>query len=272
MNLDYYTLLCPVPINIGIGRIQNHTLLDIGKITYLKYGMFQVYLKLTPSDYYKNINKERGETYWELLSDEQKQAVTLYDLILTEEDVKMTYMEMFNFFFVERVIFRENLFYVLKDANDGIADEDVDINEDTIQGIIYPHNISEVIDVIEQVCCIKSDDPLDEPTPKFKNEKAKRLYERMLEAKKRSDEKKIKKNSVNMSLPNIISAVAAKSFGLNVLNIWDITVFQLFDQFNKIQFGDSYYINSVRVAVWGDENNQFDQSLWYKNTFTKTQI
>lgn len=270
MILDYYTLLCPVPINIGIGRIQNHTLMDIGEITYLKYGMFQVYLKLTPDDYYKNINKERGETYWNLLSDEQRDSVTLYDLILTEEDVKMTYIELFNFFFVERVILRDNLFYVLKDANEGIADDDIEINEDTICGIIYPHNIREVVDIIQQVCCIKSDDPLDEEAPKFKNEKAKRLYERMQKAQKELDKNKEKKNSANLSLPNIISATAAKSPGLNISNIWNITVFQLFDQFNKTQFDDSHYINSVRVAVWGDENNQFDQTLWYKNTFAKT--
>lgn len=269
MNLDYYTLLCPVPIDIGIGKIKNHTLREIGELTYFKYGMFQVYLKLTPDDYYKNINKQNCETYWDLLDDEQKKSITLYDLVLTEEDVQQTYIEIFNFFFVEKVVFYNNLFFILKNNDLDMFDEDMDISDENIQGVINPANFESVVDIIQQVCCIKSDDPLNEPTPKFKNEKAKRLYERMLKAKKKDDERKEKKNSVNMSLPNIISATAAKSFGLNILNIWDITVFQLFDQFNKAQFGDSHYINSVRVAVWGDENNQFDQTLWYKNTFVK---
>ena len=28
-------------------------------------------------------------------------------------------------------------------------------------------------------------------------------------------------------------------------------------------------MNTVRVAVWGDDKNQFDPSLWYKNNFDK---
>lgn len=91
----------------------------------------------------------------------------------------------------------------------------------------------------------------------------------MLKAKEKENKRKAQKDFYNMSLPNIISATAAKNPGLNIINIWDATLFQLYDQFEKAQNDDAHYMNSVRVAVWGDEKNQFDPSLWYKNNFDK---
>ena len=143
------------------------------------------------------------------------------------------------------------------------------LNKQNVKGMINPMTLADVLDILQQVCCIKSNDPLDDPKPKFKNEKARRLYERMLKANKKENKRKAQKDFYNMSLPNIISATAAKNPGLNIINIWDATLFQLYDQFEKAQNDDAHYMNSVRVAVWGDEKNQFDPSLWYKNNFDK---
>ena len=88
----------------------------------------------------------------------------------------------------------------------------------------------------------------------------------------KENEKKTRgKNNANLSIPNIISSVAAKSASLNINSIWDITLFQLYDQFNRLQNNDAYSINSMRVAAWGDEKKTFDYALWYKNMFDKVQ-
>lgn len=268
MKLDYYTLLCPVPIQLSIGAIQSPILKRIGEIGYSKFGMYQVYLKLTPEDYYTVIKKNR-DSYWNYLSDEEKKDFTLYDIILLDKEFCDTFVEIFNFFFVERVIFKDNLFYIVDTSDYDTPDELIDLDSMEIRGSINPTTFFDVIDIIQQVCCIKSDDPLDEPMPKLKNAKAKKLYERMLKAKKEQEKKKADKDSINMTLPNMISATAAKCPGLNIVNIWDTTLFQLYDQFGKIQNIDIHYINSVNVAVWGDEKKQFDPSLWYKNNFNK---
>lgn len=272
MKLDYFTLLCPEPISLSIGTIRQPTLREIGKLSFQRFGMFQVYLKLTPNDYYEYINKEHGELYWKTLDQEQKKEISLYDVILKEELLKYAYVDVLNFFFVERVIFRDNLFLIVNTDDYITPSDELELSKENVRGVINPISLSEVLDIIQQVCCIKSNDPLDEPTPKFKNEKAKRLYERMLKAKEEQKNRKMKKDFINLSLPNIISATAAKTPGLNILNIWDATLFQLYDQFEKIQNDDAHYLNSVRVAVWGDEKNQFDPSLWYKNNFDKQPI
>ena len=81
--------------------------------------------------------------------------------------------------------------------------------------------------------------------------------------------KKEKQATIDVSVPNVISSTAAKSAGLNIINIWDATLFQLYDQFSKTQNDDIHYLNSVRVAVWGDEKNTYDHTLWYKNNYDK---
>ena len=267
MRIDYYTLLCKEPIDITIGRIKAPTLNEIGKISFAVFGKYTVYLKLTPDEYFNTINKKQGELFWDFLDDDQKKNFSLYDLILLESDVSETYIEIFNFFFVEKVIFRDSLFYILNISKD--SPDDIELTEDNVVGVINPANILKVVDIIQQVCCIKSDDPLDEVMPTFKTEKAKIIYERMLKAKKEQEARAVKKNSVNMQLANLISATAEKIPGLNIINVWELTIFQLYDQFGKIQNDEVHNINSIRVAVWGDEKKEFDPSLWYRNNYNK---
>lgn len=272
MRLDYYTLLCPEPIQLSIGNIKHPTLRRIGKLTFQQFGMYQVYLKLTPKDYYKYLANDKLKKEWENLSDDVKANVELYDLVMIDESVMRQYEEIFNFFFIERVVFVDDMFLIVDTDDYETPKEDLDFDELTVIGVINQSTFLDVLDILQQVCCIKSDDPLDETKPKFKNAKAKKLYERMLKAKEQEERKKEAKDAINLSLPNIISATASKNAGLNIINIWDATLFQLYDQFGKVQNDDIHYMNAVRVAVWGDEKNQFDPSLWYKNNYDKLSI
>lgn len=66
-----------------------------------------------------------------------------------------------------------------------------------------------------------------------------------------------------LSLSSIISAVAARHHSLNILNIWDLTVYQLYDQFAQLNKSLQVDVSSMRWAAWGQE--PFDFSLWYKD-------
>ena len=71
-----------------------------------------------------------------------------------------------------------------------------------------------------------------------------------------------------MELGNIISAVANKSHSLNILNIWDLTVFQVWDCFSRLSNNSIYDIQSMSVAAWGNKDNAFDISAWFKRMDT----
>lgn len=266
MILDYGSLLSPEPIRLSIGSVRHPTLRDISEITFSKFSIYQFFLKLSPEDYFTKVNRTQIK-YWNSLSDNEQEDILLYDILIEDKNLINTYLEIFNFFFIEKVIFRENLFVLLKSGKD-IADSKIEVLKDNFCGVISKETFNEMLIILQQVCFIKDDESEDESNQKFKNEKARLLWRRMKDAEKKK--KETPEYSFNLSLPNIISSVAAKSPNLNIYNIWDITLFQLYDQFNKLQTNDAHYINSMRLAAWGDEKNTFDYTLWYKNMFDKS--
>lgn len=260
MRLDYGTQLSPCPISLSIGTIRKPTLKDIATISFEKFNFFEVFTKISPNTYYEKIaiNKD----YWNSLSDVEKENVTMYSIIKNDESVLNIYLDMLNFFFEEKVIFKEGFFIILQEN----ADEN-NLTPEMVRGVIQEKTFSQIINFIQQICGIYQSDAESVENLKFKNEKAKRLYLKMLKAQK--EQKKQAKNDINLSIPNIISAVANKHPSLNLCSIWDLTIFQLLDSFNRLQANTMYEIDSTRVSVWGDEKKTFDAALWYKNIYDK---
>ena len=262
MRLDYGTILCPEPITLSIGTLRNPTLREIGKLKFDRFGYYEFLIKMTPELFFNKVKGEDGKAYWESLSEEDRDKITIYDVIVDDEKLIHSYTEIFNFFFVEQVVFKEGFFILLKED---ISEED-EFNTDNIRGVIAKDNISQVFELLQQICCIYEREE-DLSNIKFKNGLAKKLYEKMLKANKKSKEEK--KADVNMTLPNIISSVSNKHSSITPINVWDLTVFQLLDSFNRMQINTIYDIDATRVSVWGDEKKTFDVSLWYKNEYDK---
>lgn len=262
MRLDYGTQISPVPITLSVGVLRKPTLKEIAKLTFDRFTYYEYLIKMTPKIYYTELQKENGgKEYWESLTEEQQENITLYNLILEDEKLCNTYVEILNFFFVESVIFREGYFILLRKEVDNIED----IDTDSIRGAISKELLPQVFELIQQICCIyNAEDEIDES--KFKNNLAKKLMERMKKAAKQNAPKK---SDLNLTIPNIISAISNKHPSLNYTNIWNLTVFQLLDAFNRTQMNSMYDIDSTRVSVWGDEKKTFDVSLWYKNEYDK---
>ena len=260
MRLDYGTQLSPCPISLSIGTIRKPTLKDIATISFEKFNFFEVFTKMTPNTYYEKVSL--NNSFWNSLSEDERDEVGMYTVIMNDERVQNIYIDVLNFFFVEKVVYKEGFFVVLKEN----ADEDK-LTPEMVRGVIQEKTFSQVMDIIQQICGIQSSE--DEPIEnlKFKNAKAKRLYLKMLKAQK--EQKKQAKNDINLSIPNIISAVASKHPSLNLTSIWDLTIFQLLDSFSRLQANTVYDIDSTRVSVWGDEKKTFDAALWYKNIYDK---
>ena len=48
------------------------------------------------------------------------------------------------------------------------------------------------------------------------------------------------------------------------MNIWDLTIFQLWDCFSRLSNNSIYDIQSMSVAAWGDKDNHFDPTAWFQ--------
>ena len=97
--------------------------------------------------------------------------------------------------------------------------------------------------------------------------------EKMKKGQKQLDKTREKKReekglTSDTELANIISCVAAKNHnGLNMINIWDMTIYNLYEQFKLIRENNMHDAETLSVFVWGDESNKFDIDAWFKEKF-----
>ena len=86
--------------------------------------------------------------------------------------------------------------------------------------------------------------------------------------KGREEKAKNTKVDKNMELGNIVSAVANKSHSLNIANIWNLTVYQVWDCFARLSTNNIFDIQCMSVAAWGNSSNTFDATTWFKTIDT----
>lgn len=266
MKLDYGTQLSPSPISLSIGTLLKPKLKDITNskkgMSFNKFNYYEVLIKMTPELFYTKIKGESGLEYWNSLTTNEKETMTLYDVVLKEKQLTDSFVDIFNFFFEETVIFKES-FFVLLDKN---INADINtIKEKDIHGVISDKSFLQVLDIIQQICCI-DDNEKNISDLKFKNKLAKSIYEKMQKAAKKQ---KSEKNNIDFTLPNIISSVSNKHKTISPITVWNLTIFQLLDSFSRLQINTMFDINSTRVSVWGDEKKTFNAALWYKNEYDK---
>ncbi len=246
MQLSYFELLSPDPIYIQkSGGIISPRLKDISSIGFNTYQYYLSILLMDLKAYFAMLDK--AEQY-EALSKEDKSQINIFDLLIMNEQSTALLENILNFFIKETVT------YSSQNRNFLIYD-----NEEVV-GIITKENYSRICDLIFQRNCIKSEHKED--LSKVKSKKALEIMKKL--QKGRAVKAKQSKSDKNMELGNIISAVANKSHSLNILNIWDLTVFQVWDCFLRLSNNSIYDIQSMSVAAWGNKDNYFDANAWYK--------
>lgn len=269
MELDYETLLSPNPIPLSIGlktiHLRRPTLRQIDEeITIHQFGLYEMFLKMTPELYYTKFLKEQGTELWSKFTEEERNDLTLYKCIVNDNDLQDIFVKILNFFFEETIIYYDGFFIILDDEV-CINDINEEILKNDIYGVIQEDNFNDFLFLIQQTCCIYN--KKNNEKVKFKNSLAKKLYEKMQRANAENEKRKAKDENEDLSIGNIISKVSNKHPTISPITVWDLTLFQLIDSFNFMQVNESYEISKLRVSVWGDENNVFDASLWYKNNY-----
>ena len=256
MKLEYFDLLSPEPICInGIGRIKSPTLRDISKIRFAQYQQYLNVLLFTPEDYYNNFERDKIE-WFKALDEDAKSKIFLFDLVKKSEDLLYLFLELFNFFFEETIVFNtSNNVFLSYESEDAIQNEDRPVGE------INCNSFYDVCDIILQRNSIFKN-CVNEDYKKAKNSRALEILKKL----KKGQEKQNKQNKYEkkVELPNVISALTSYHNSLNMSNVWDITVFQVYDQFKRLQNNCVYNMQSMSTSIWGDKENQFDITKWYQ--------
>lgn len=254
IKLDYFDCISPLPLELnGVGFIKSPELLDIAKISYFTYAAYIYHLKMTPEEYFETYHKDENIDFSFIFN------LTKFDLVINDESFRTIIQSALNFFLKNPVEY-----YTEYEAFVSTREEN---GEKIALGAINKENYAEVVEIILQRVHITPDDNEIDDIKKVKNKRGLKIYEKIMKGRKSL--KKAKANNPDLTMANIIASVATRSNGLNWTNIWKITVFQLFDEFERLQIEDQYNIASIQVAAWGDKDKKFKVGLWNKNIYEK---
>lgn len=262
LKLSYFELLSPDPVQIqNVGGILSPKLRDISKIGINTYQYYLTILLMDLKTYFSLIKQEEQ---FESLTDEEKTQMNIYDLLTMNDDSTKLLQNVLNFFIEEDVVWSEEHNSFLVNKNISIEENGRMIQKYSTIGIISKEIYPQICDLICQRNCIKSN--IEEDLSKVKSKKALEIMKKL--QKGRSEKAKNSKSDKNMELGNIISAVANKSQSLNIINIWELTVYQVWDCFSRIQNNNIFDIQSMSVAAYGNKDNYFDATAWFKRIET----
>ena len=254
MKPDYFDLLSPEPIYFeSVGGIKSPTLKEIRAIGYHTYQMYLTVLLLRPESYFDMTGQPE---YFNSLSTDIKSKFNSFDLITGNKDMCSITEHALNFFLESDVSYSSTQKgFLLYDKN----------SPDLLAGIIHKDVWPQLCDIILQRNYIRQS---VEQTSEIKSKRALAIMQKL--KKGRENHSKKGTSDKNMEIGNIISAVAGKSNSLNLINIWDITIYQLWDSFYFFFNHNILDIQSISVAVWGDKDNHFDAAGWFKSLNNET--
>ena len=291
----------------NVGSIKPIFLHEIEDITIHVYNNFLSILMLDIDTYYKWMEKEDDyfryysqeqkqkvldvKKQYEELDTKEKLSISFYDLLMYDELLICSFIEAFDFFFEEEVDFVVNgneitdaqfsfITYNKIDTpqkiklNNGNEYSTIKTNRELV-GVINRSNFKDVVDIILQRNSVQMEEEITaEDLTKVKNKnKVMQLMEKMKKGQKQLDKTREKKReekgiASDTELANIISCVAAKNHnGLNMINIWDMTIYNLYEQFKLIRENNIHDAETLSVFVWGDKSNKFDIDAWFKEKF-----
>lgn len=261
MKLDYIDLLSPEPLLLPrIGRLVPPTLREISRLTWPVYETYLAFLSMPPSRYCTEV-KPSLRSWYEALPSEQAQLLSMYDIIVSNQELADLFCSIFHFFFAEEVIYSREKDAFLLFTPSASSSDDTEHSEPEITGVINKSSYNQVCDLILQMNHIQVESTVD-PT-KIKSEKGRKIYERIQKFKTKQPH--TSKRNADLEIGNIISAVCTRHHSINYTNVWDLTVYQLWDTFHRLQADNAYEIGRTAVSVWGDKEKKFDFNSWFKN-------
>lgn len=179
------------------------------------------------------------------------QGASVFEELIKTETRQNLFAKVLSLFFINRVAFENSAkaFVLLP------IDEDKNELEGCITGETFDLYISLIGQLLHEAkpTLNEKEDLSGKPPEVLKALAAFEKYEK----KEKGD------NYKDYILQNIISKMCAVGSGYTLLNIYDLTVWQLFDQFQAYAQNRISRLTERSFSIWGGEN--FDFGLWLKN-------
>lgn len=237
MKIDEMFLIGGSDIDVGGVVIKQPRLDDIRRpdVGFEKYNAYLNVMALTRDDLVDGVFAEAPE--------ELKEQLTVYMVVTVFPEFQKLAEESLTFFLGELVGFDAEKAAFVSESGAKVGAE----------------NFDRVRNAILQISCIAPPEP---EQPKFRNAKSKKIFEKIKQGRAEMAKTRKHEHNADMSIPNVVSKLSSRGIGYTILNIWQMTVWQLFDQFANACLNTQIEVLSLRWAAWGKDS--FDFSAWYK--------
>lgn len=259
MNIPYFELLNPNGFNVeSIGRVHSPKLKDICEKGYREYQFSLSLMLMTPKDFFEGIMKysQMKENPYDLMTDEQKRSINMFDLFMRNNESINDVKTALSFFIDGNIEYEQskNAFLI-----NPIVQED-GISAD---GVVNSDNWTDVCELCLKCAYIEA--PKVYKPKKYRDERTRKKFEEFYKKKEEFEKNKKTKKKVNpdYELANIISSLATYHQSLNMSNIWDLTVYQVHDTFNRQRMKQQIDISDRNYSVWGGKDHKAD--MWFEH-------
>lgn len=245
MKIPYFSLLnnCPIQIN-NIGSFKSPQLKELfdSKKGFVNYGFASTIFGTTKNEMIEQFKKIQIEIPKEILE------LSKFQILISNDFLIQLFQNALSYFLVENIKFENNLkVFGVYNGND--------FNAENIIGYIGEDNFDIVENIIQQLMGQKIED--DKPE-KFASELARKAWEMRKEY-----EKDLKKNSAEgFDLGTMISKLCVAGIGYTFFNIYDLTVYQLYDAFSS--YANMRIANLCDNAYAHNGGENHDVMLWAK--------
>lgn len=246
MKFSYADLISgdSIPVN-GVGHFKSPKLWQLMPTKGIGTWVYNFYLNILSWDK-EDVLKFISGIGMSTKALETREELTTFDIIVLVGNLKELLREAMAFFMDENLEWDEASYTFIAYSRE---------ETQKAVGYINRDNFDDVKDMMLQVNYIGIGDQA-KPT-KFSSAKAKELWEL---AQKHLKETKHPKDK-RMELGNIISKLCAVNCGYTLLNIYDLTVFQLYDQFFQYGYMRAMDLNERAFTIHGGKNFSFETWL-----------
>ena len=250
MHFDYFDMLSGEPLYVqGVGHILSPRLKELRPQSGIGYRAYNLYLNFLTWD------KEHLLKYDQLMqykgaSKLNKDVFNSFDVVTLLEQTRELCRGVLSFFMVENLVWDEkNRCYLVVTPEENPK----------LIGQINRNNFDEVKKMILQLNFIGLDKD-DAPTA-HSTDKAKELWEKTQGYLKEQAEAEASEDKPEYHLSNIISKICAVHPSYNLFNIYNLTVFQLYDAFFQIGYMRSADLSERIFSAYGGDKFKFEDWL-----------
>lgn len=178
-------------------------------------------------------------------------AANKYDILSQIEQLRAVFIQALTLFFINRIEYLDEYGFIFFNAK-----------TDDVEGCLNAESFDMYCSIIVQLM----HDGKVEQQPKKEQENLSGKPPEVIHALKMFEKysnTSTSKSSKTYLLDNIISKMSVANSGYTLLTIYELTVWQLFDQFQAYTQNRISKLSERSYSIWGGEN--FDFELWLKN-------